>query len=142
MYRSIHIKNFRSLKNLEVSDLRRINLFVGPNSVGKTSFLEAIWLLHTPGNPIFSRNLAVFRGLPRGGQLSPELEWEPLFHNLSPKNEITISAERSDTARELLRVGLSPSTTWVSGTGSDHNGSANVSGVNLESFQNPCWRVL
>lgn len=123
MYQSIHVRNFRGLKDLEVPDLRRVNLFVGPNNVGKTTLLEAIWLLHTPGNPVLSRNLAVFRGVRRGGPLSPELEWEPLFHNFTPSNEVEISAERDDGTRESLRIVLLPSKQWSEETIAGQNGA-------------------
>ncbi|MCQ2535244.1 MAG: AAA family ATPase [Clostridia bacterium] len=43
--KSIEINNFRGIKKLKVSDLSSINLLVGDNNSGKTTFLEAIQLL-------------------------------------------------------------------------------------------------
>lgn len=37
----IRIKNFRSLRNIEV-DLRPVTLLVGANNAGKTTFLRAL----------------------------------------------------------------------------------------------------
>jgi hypothetical protein len=46
MYKSIHIQNFRGLRDLRIDDLGRVNLIVGANNVGKTSVLEALCLMH------------------------------------------------------------------------------------------------
>lgn len=43
----IKIKGFRGIKQLTVPDLSKINLVVGDNNSGKTTFLEAIQLLFT-----------------------------------------------------------------------------------------------
>lgn len=43
--KSIEINGFRGIKKLTVSDLSKINLVVGDNNSGKTTFLEAIQLL-------------------------------------------------------------------------------------------------
>jgi ABC-type branched-subunit amino acid transport system ATPase component len=48
---SLEIKGFRGYKQLTIDRLRRINLIVGPNGVGKTSLLEAIQLLVEKGSP-------------------------------------------------------------------------------------------
>lgn len=42
MIESIKIKNFRGIQNLEIKDFKNYNIFVGENSCGKTSILEAI----------------------------------------------------------------------------------------------------
>jgi hypothetical protein len=44
-FTSIKINNYRALQQLEVNELSRINLFAGLNNSGKTSLLEAIYLL-------------------------------------------------------------------------------------------------
>lgn len=43
MFDSLSIANFRAFKELEISPLRRVNLIVGGNNIGKTSVLEAVW---------------------------------------------------------------------------------------------------
>lgn len=42
---SIGITKFRGIQKLEVSEFSNINLIVGDNNSGKTTFLEAIQLL-------------------------------------------------------------------------------------------------
>lgn len=42
----LEIEHFRGLGSLSLSGLRRVNVLIGPNNVGKTSVLEALYLLH------------------------------------------------------------------------------------------------
>ncbi len=39
---TLHIRNFRSLRDVELQDLRNLNTFVGRNSSGKSNLLEAL----------------------------------------------------------------------------------------------------
>lgn len=52
MLNTFKIQNFRQFKNLELSQLRQVNLIVGQNNVGKSSFLEALEVYATHGSPI------------------------------------------------------------------------------------------
>lgn len=49
MLRDLTIQNYRSFKNFHVEDLARVNLIVGMNNSGKTSLLEAVYLLVNQG---------------------------------------------------------------------------------------------
>jgi len=44
------IDSFRGIHNLTVQGLNHINLIVGDNNNGKTSFMEALLLLRNPGD--------------------------------------------------------------------------------------------
>lgn len=44
MFKSITIKNFKSLKNVRIEFNHQFNVIIGPNSVGKTTVFEAIRL--------------------------------------------------------------------------------------------------
>ena len=48
MLTSIHIQDFKGFKDTKIDTLKRVNLVVGGQNVGKTSLLEAIWLGTTP----------------------------------------------------------------------------------------------
>lgn len=50
MLRSVHIENFRALREFRMSGLGRVNLLVGTNNCGKTSILEAIHILAERGD--------------------------------------------------------------------------------------------
>ena len=74
MIKSFHIQNYRNLKSVSVNELTRVNLLVGLNNVGKTSFLEAV-NLYTSKNPsriidnILERRGMSFRRINRDDKL-------------------------------------------------------------------------
>ena len=45
MLRDLTIQNYRCFKDFHIDDLARVNLIVGMNNIGKTSLLEAVYLL-------------------------------------------------------------------------------------------------
>jgi AAA15 family ATPase/GTPase len=49
MLRDLTIQNYRTLKDFHIDGLARVNLLVGMNNTGKTSLLEAIYLLVNQG---------------------------------------------------------------------------------------------
>lgn len=50
-FKDITIKNFRGVDLLEINGFAKINLFVGANNVGKTSILDALFMLSGLTNP-------------------------------------------------------------------------------------------
>lgn len=50
MYSSINIENYRNIQKADIKSLNKVNLFIGPNNSGKTSLLEAVYLLSSPLN--------------------------------------------------------------------------------------------
>ncbi len=42
--KKLSVKNFRNLKNIEITPDEKMNVICGPNAQGKTNLLEAIWL--------------------------------------------------------------------------------------------------
>jgi AAA15 family ATPase/GTPase len=51
MLRDLTIQNYRCFKDFHIDGLARVNLIVGMNNIGKTSLLEAVYLLINQGNP-------------------------------------------------------------------------------------------
>ena len=51
MFKNLRIRNFRAFGDLEIPCLGRVNLVTGKNNSGKTSLLEALFLLCGAGNP-------------------------------------------------------------------------------------------
>ncbi|MBC6421207.1 MAG: AAA family ATPase [Hormoscilla sp. SP5CHS1] len=45
MLRDITIENYRCFKDFTITGLAPVNLIVGSNEIGKTSFMEAVYLL-------------------------------------------------------------------------------------------------
>ncbi|MGA2868980.1 MAG: ATP/GTP-binding protein, partial [Verrucomicrobiota bacterium] len=92
MLKSLHIKNFRGLRDLEIKSLKRINLITGQNNTGKTGVLEALVVLldePTPNKNHFASLPNLFRV--SGGD-SVENFWKWLFNNKSSDTKINIKA--------------------------------------------------
>jgi AAA15 family ATPase/GTPase len=96
MFKSIKIKNLRAITELEVNNLGRVNLFVGQNSCGKTTLLEAFFFLIGATNPKLPLNANTFRGLPF---VSNKL-WDTYFHNMDPTVPIQIGGQIHGTLEE------------------------------------------
>ena len=114
MISSIRIEGYRGFDSFEMNDLGRINLLVGTNNSGKTSVLEAIYLLSSVGDPTALWQLLWRRGerLPpmisatgdRPPRRSPvELDVSHLFtgHEVQPGSSIRISAKNQSPPREI-----------------------------------------
>jgi len=62
MLKSIKIKNFKSVQDLEI-ELGRVNVFIGENGCGKTSILEAIGLASAAISNKLDQEFLVSRGI-------------------------------------------------------------------------------
>ena len=61
MFSSIHIENFRGIKEATLTGFRQLNVFWGKNDCGKTTLLESLFLLSGPSNPRLPLSINVFR---------------------------------------------------------------------------------
>lgn len=62
MLNALRIENFRCFKTFELLELGRLNLLVGTNNSGKTSILEAIYLLMSQSKLQALREIMIGRG--------------------------------------------------------------------------------
>ena len=62
MMESLRIENFKNLKHLKIDRLRRVNLIVGRNNVGKSTLLEAISIYLANASEEHLRKLLANRG--------------------------------------------------------------------------------
>jgi predicted ATPase len=92
MLTSIQVSNFRSLRDVKVHKLKRLNLVTGSNGGGKTSFLEAIFLNAGAANAGLAFSINSFRG---DNIITPAFDrvFRSWFWELDPKHSIRISAE-------------------------------------------------
>jgi AAA15 family ATPase/GTPase len=51
---NLYIENFKSIRSLELSNFKRINLFIGRPNVGKSNIIEALSLFSVPYLKLFS----------------------------------------------------------------------------------------
>ena len=122
MLERLHIRNFRGLRDLEVEGLERINVVAGKNNAGKTTLLEAIFLLGGAGNPRGALNSHVVRMDPTAATPVSiwESAWAPLFFGLDTKEPLTISGRHSSIGDMELSVALGrPAKTEISRVGDD-----------------------
>jgi len=62
MLKDLTIKNYRPFRRFTLDSIARVNLIVGPNNCGKSSLLEAIYLLAGEGLPLHLLNILNNRG--------------------------------------------------------------------------------
>src|SRR5882672_4386810 len=95
MLKSLHIKNFRGLRDLKIEPLKRVNLITGQNNTGKTGVLEALTLLLYEPNPAHCANLPnLFRS--NGNGDTNETFWKWLFYNKSLTQNVEINVSFGD----------------------------------------------
>ena len=109
MLTSAHIRNYRKLRELEIPELRRINVFTGSNGSGKTSLLEALFLLSRGGDPNDLMNGHVVRNESSDKStisVPPRTLWKSLFSGLDDSREIEITAQDSVHGTVKLTLNL------------------------------------
>jgi hypothetical protein len=115
MLKSFAAHNFRCFKNVELSDLRLVNLVVGKNAAGKTALLEAI-RLGLAGTPqvLFqmnqSRGFQSYFPQPLTRELF-EAQWNLYFFNFDSTKPILTECTDSEGKRATLKVGYDPKKT-------------------------------
>lgn len=62
MVKSIHIKNYRNIKDLKLDNFAQVNFITGKNNTGKTSILEALALYVDNANPRTLKDILANRG--------------------------------------------------------------------------------
>ena len=111
MLKSIQIRNFGILNQLGPLDLHRINLVAGLNGCGKTSLLEAIFLLSGAGNSQLIMQPSLMRGIiPNFGiWAKSENPWRELFSNLDILQPIEIVGIHEEFGELKLEITLEKS---------------------------------
>ena len=99
MFRKIYINNFRGIDNLEIERLGRVSVLTGKNNVGKSTILEALFLLFGYKNPFTFQQINLIRG--NEALYDNESLFEPLFYHFDTTNEIKISVDGDDSNESL-----------------------------------------
>jgi len=89
MITEVKIQNFRGIKSLELKDLSKVNIFVGGNSVGKTSILEAICCAASGGAPNTALSISRQRGFLKP-TYKDSIGITSMFPDLNPYNKIRV----------------------------------------------------
>lgn len=104
MFKRLQIRNFRGFNALEINQLSGINLIAGKNNSGKTSLLEAVFLLSGGGNAQLAVNTNVMRGIEKDGVPVRDFFWKQLFFNLDMEHPIKIEGEHKSHGRFTLEI--------------------------------------
>ena len=105
MFTGFRVRNFRALDDLNVERLGRINLITGRNNSGKTTLLEAVFLLSGAGNPHMALNANVVRGFdsPPGPAVADTF-WKPIFSALDLSKTVEISGRHVSLGSLSLNI--------------------------------------
>jgi len=98
-FKNISISGFRSIKEISISDLKQINLFVGKNNCGKTSLLEGLFIITGISNPKIPITLNQFRDIEY--ILGDDKDYKLIFNQLNFQNGIKFKATLGEQKREL-----------------------------------------
>lgn len=117
MIKTLKIQNFRGFDDLQLTDLKRFNVIVGPNGSGKTSLLEAIFLA-LGASPELHLILRQWRGLGERVRITPDLAshhelWSDIFYGFDEKNRPAIAFFGTEDITRTLRIFYSPATDVV-----------------------------
>lgn len=96
MFHNIEINRFRGIKYTKIGGLKQINLFFGKNNCGKSSLLDAIFLISGISNPKLPLNVNIIRNYRRLEPSDMKLD----FYSLDISSPIVIKAENEEK-REL-----------------------------------------
>jgi AAA15 family ATPase/GTPase len=94
------IENFRGFDELQIEGLSKINLFLGKNNSGKTSLLEAFFLLVGMSNPVLPDTINRIRGI----NLTSPQHLKYLFHDFKFENNPNFYGSFDDTSERWLRL--------------------------------------
>lgn len=108
MISSFSISNYKNYLDFKIP-LSRITLLGGRNNVGKTNFLEALFMVHDRFNPQMVLRQFGFRGL-NEMVLDPTVMWGPIFSNYNMEKEISFSAIRNGK-KEDMKISYNPTYT-------------------------------
>lgn len=89
-FKNLHVNRLRGIKSTDVTDLSQINVFFGKNNCGKTTLLEAIFLLTGQSNPTLPVRINNARGYI---DLDNYNDVQVEFYNLETEIPIIIESE-------------------------------------------------
>ncbi|HBH08610.1 MAG TPA: hypothetical protein DDX40_04325 [Rikenellaceae bacterium] len=122
MFDHINISGFRGIKETQIDGLKQVNLFFGKNNCGKSSLLDAIFLISGLSNPKLPFNINILRDYRRLGKSDINLD----FYNLDTNVPITITANNDESRKLKIRL-LEVSDQEVDLLGSGNNVSSSQS---------------
>ena len=105
MINGASVHNFRALRDVTLSDCRRVNIIVGANASGKTALLEALFLA-SGGSPEIVSRFKAWRGLEQnvGGPLPADYIFRDMFSSFDKTLTIKIDLDVEPAGKRSLRI--------------------------------------
>lgn len=97
MIENIAIQRFRGIKECNIEDLKRFNVFLGYNNCGKSSVLDALFLFTGASNPARNININQIRNYFATDEDALKLN----FYGLDVNKNITLTGKYKDIIRQL-----------------------------------------
>lgn len=99
-FTEVNIRNFRGIRKSELKELGLVNLFFGKNNCGKSSLLEALFLMSGPSNPTMPIVVNNLRSLPSFAEDDIKVD----FYRMDASNEIYISSKGEQEREVSIRM--------------------------------------
>ena len=100
MFNHIEINGFRGIREFRIDGLKQVNLFFGKNNCGKSSVLDAIFLISGMSNPKLPFNVNILRDYRQLGKKDIALD----FYNLDTSKAIHITADNHERRNLNIRM--------------------------------------
>lgn len=104
MLTSVHIQNFRAIRDLAVTGLKRINLIAGANNSGKTSFVEAVFFLAAA----MRRDVPEMLNFSRMLQVKTADDIKSLFRNVDIQHSIKVQGWSDSGLTRSVELRMKP----------------------------------
>ena len=112
MFTGLQVRNFRAVDDLNVERMSRINLVTGRNNSGKTTLLEAVFLLSSGGNAHVALKASAIRGADLAAAPAvAETFWKPMFTALDISRTVEIAGRHKSLGSLSLNIALERSDT-------------------------------
>ncbi len=98
MIQSFHIENYKCFKELDIENVRKINLITGPNNVGKTTVLEAVYI-YGYGNPY-----TLYKETRNWNYYDDDKIFDELFMNFNSSKAIRLFANDEDQPLTIRKI--------------------------------------
>lgn len=101
MITDLHITKLRGIQDLSISQLARVNIFIGRNGTGKTTALESLVFATNPLNHELPKSVASWRGI---ATRNNDAIIRTLLYQLDPSNHPRIRITLSHGSRYELAI--------------------------------------
>lgn len=93
MFDKLYISSFRGIRECSIEGLKNVNLFFGKNNCGKSTVLDAVFLICGQSNPLLPLNINLIRDYSKVSRKDLKMD----FFQLNDDNPIRIKAEDGES---------------------------------------------